>query len=34
MVAERESWPVPSYSAVYAMVQRLDPALVAVSPTA
>ena len=27
-VAEREGWPAPSYSTVYAIVQRLDPALV------
>jgi putative transposase len=26
-VAEREGWPVPSYSAVYAVIRSIDPAL-------
>jgi transposase len=26
-VAEREGWPVPSYSAVYAVIRGIDPAL-------
>ena len=26
-VAEREGWPVPSYSAVYAIIRGIDPAL-------
>jgi len=26
-VAEREGWPVPSYSSVYAIIRRIDPAL-------
>ena len=28
VVAQREDWPIPSYSTVYALVRALDPALV------
>ncbi|MDQ3644748.1 MAG: DDE-type integrase/transposase/recombinase, partial [Actinomycetota bacterium] len=27
-IAEAQAWPIPSYSTVYAVLQRLDPALV------
>ena len=30
-VAEREAWPVPSYSTVYSVVREIDPALVALA---